>query len=225
MEVKMTTWIKQVNKTCKTDYPHISIRTLGIGLSSNLIKEANAEHYEYAEVFLSEDKSKLAIKFTEKSNDAYKVTQDGGSKERKRVTKSLNRFIACGNVIRSSNVLKQLSERNVTEKIFAKKIDDLWVINLTPCFLYNTKNYPLAYDDIGVYRYILNDEVVYIGRGKIKQRICSPERCEWVYDDIEFMITSDKASVIIEENLLQEFKDINGELPLYNKILGCKNDN
>jgi len=224
----MTTWLKQKSKSERTNYPSISIRRLGLGINSRLIEKANAEDCEYAEVYVSSDNKKLAIKFLrEKTDDSYNLTQDGGSKDRSAVNKYLNRFIACGNVVRSNELLKELSNRKGNSKLVAFNDDGMWVANIIPAFIHKTTSETfrkqLSGDEMGVYKYVLNEETIYIGKGCIKQRLLSPERKDWKYDHIEYMVlTSSLECSRIESDLLKEHKSMYGVLPPYNKIMGIE---
>ena len=77
-------------------------------------------------------------------------------------------------------------------------------------------------DDLtGIYRYLLNGEVVYIGRGVIRSRLASPERSDWTFDKVEFSPIEDQVEQEQwESEWLEEYRSANGFLPMYNRIGG-----
>jgi excinuclease UvrABC nuclease subunit len=75
--------------------------------------------------------------------------------------------------------------------------------------------------ETGVYRYIYDDEVVYIGQGVLRSRFSEKIRESWNYDDVEYMvIESEDERFNIEKKLLDEHKQVNGKLPFYNRVGG-----
>jgi len=220
----MTTWIQQRNGTDKSDLCTISVRKMGFGINAIFYRLADLDKYLFASIFLSEDKSKIAIEFhEEKKEGCYYIGSDGGGKSRVRLKSNKNRFIACGNVIRSNPVLNQLSKTTGSQKLVVSKEDGYWVARITPAFIYEIGVDNPKDDEIGVYRYLLNDEIVYIGKGQIKKRVSSPERKEWEFEKIQYsVLKTDDDCVIYESNLLNEHVKLFGSLPKYNRILGVK---
>lgn len=219
----MSKWIKQENQSTKSSFPCVSVRNLGLGLSSGFVELAGADKYGFAEIFVSECGTELGIKFLrEKSDCCYLVTQDGGAKERQRVGEYKSRFIACGNVIKNNPSLKGLLNSKGNKKIPIAKVDYLWVAKISPSFCYSVSSRPVSEFETGVYRYLIGSEVVYIGRGCIKARIGSSERKEWVFDEIEYMLTTDEDATRIENTLLENHRAEFGTLPVYNKIMGFR---
>jgi excinuclease UvrABC nuclease subunit len=97
----------------------------------------------------------------------------------------------------------------------------MWEAVLIPVFDRDVKTIPPMNDDIGVYRYLFDNQVVYIGQGNIKQRLASLERRDWVFDKIEYFLTQDGAEAITLEALyLEDFKKEYKRLPMFNKISG-----
>lgn len=219
----MAKWIKQANKSTKSSFPCVSVRRLGLGLSSGFVEIAGVDKLGFAEIFVSECGEELGIKFLkEKTDHCYLVTQDGGTKERQRIGEYKSRFIACGNVIRNNPGLNGLLDGKGSKKIPVIKSDDLWVAKISPSFCYSISSRGIRDDELGVYRYLVGDEVVYIGRGNIKTRIASIDRKDWVFDDIEYMLTTDDEAYRIEATLLENHKAEFGSLPVYNKVMGFR---
>lgn len=219
----MTNWIKQGSKSCKAKFPCITIRKKAMALNVDFVEMANAESYCHAEVYVSDDGNKVAIKFLmEGTKDSYAVTSDGGNRERQRIGKSKNRLIACGKVIENTLALRALSKSKSIKRLAVSQENDLWVASITPSFAYKYSQTKPKESDIGVYKYIKDNEIVYIGRGRIRERIASPERKEWLYDEIEYMIVDEDKAIKIEAELINEHKMVYSYIPVYNKILGFK---
>lgn len=102
-----------------------------------------------------------------------------------------------------------------------KKEGDLWVIQLCPAFELRSgrDGSDIPTDKQGIYRYRnAMKEIVYIGRGNIRQRVASMERKDWDYESIEFSIVEDQADrERWEAYWINRFKEENGgRLPYYN---------
>lgn len=100
-----------------------------------------------------------------------------------------------------------------------------WVIQLCPAFEIKKAR---ESEDIpsnlqGIYQYVReNGEIVYIGRGQIKERLMSPERKDWDFDEIRYSIVSNPdQQVKWEGHWIERFQKVhNGKLPFYNRISG-----
>jgi excinuclease UvrABC nuclease subunit len=72
----------------------------------------------------------------------------------------------------------------------------------------------------GIYRYKdKTGQIIYIGRGNIKNRLAEPERKEWNIETVEYSeITDQKDQITWEKYWLDDFKNnSNGKLPYNNK--------
>jgi hypothetical protein len=101
----------------------------------------------------------------------------------------------------------------------------MWAIELCPSFeLRNAResaNIPA--DAAGIYRYIRESgEIVYIGRGPVRNRLNSYGRTDWDFDVIEYSIVQDPDQQVRWEAFwIDKFKDMNGgRLPFYNRVAG-----
>ena len=102
----------------------------------------------------------------------------------------------------------------------------MWVIQLCPAFENKRarESADIPGEAVGIYRYLRSDEVMYIGRGGIKQRLAAPERKDWLFDKVEFSLVENPDDQLKwEAYWLARYKeDNNGELPIYNKIGGAQ---
>lgn len=98
--------------------------------------------------------------------------------------------------------------------------DKVFVIHLIPSFERQVNLDELNEDDVGIYRLIANGEVVYIGKGILKQRI-KQHKLDKDFDKIQVSFIANETKQFEYENLhLTRYKNTYGRLPLYNKISG-----
>jgi hypothetical protein len=103
-------------------------------------------------------------------------------------------------------------EFNIREKVF--------VIQLIPSFERLVTLDELKDDDAGIYRLISNGEVVYIGKGMIKQRI-RQHKADKDFDKIEVsFVPQEEKQLEYESFHIDRYKNRYGRLPVYNKIAG-----
>jgi excinuclease UvrABC nuclease subunit len=105
----------------------------------------------------------------------------------------------------------------------------LWLIQLCPAFEYKKarESADIPADATGIYRYLRdNGEIMYIGRGAIKQRLAAPERHDWTFDTVEYSVVENPdEQVKWEAHWLARYKEEhNGELPIYNRISGSREE-
>lgn len=195
--------------------PQVTIRMKGISLNAALAK-AIEENERYCE-FYSKGRQ-IGLKFTPyKTPDSYTIGRDGGGRPKKGNTF----FIACIKLIKNSPALLNAQKKKQSFLCSYDKDNALWVFNLIPAFESEDIS-ALKEDDIGVYRYILQGEEVYIGHGKIKSRISDSVRSDWSYEKVEYFICDKSEAIEYEKVYLDEYVKNNGRLPFYNKVNGMK---
>jgi hypothetical protein len=122
--------------------------------------------------------------------------------------------------------IKSVTKLPVKDRRFEpKKEGHLWVIQLCPAFEERKarESADIPSDATGIYRYVRDDgEIVYIGRGNIKNRLASPEREDWEFAVIEYSILENPDQQLKWEDywLTRYQEEHGGKLPIYNKILG-----
>lgn len=211
----MTTWKKYEVTNFKSEEPCVSIRRSGFAFNVSFMTSAKLAIGDFVEVFLSDD-DMIGFKFfKDKQQGRLTITPDGGGKTRVANVMKANGFIACSHIKNDPVLSKLVSTKN--SKIPVHFCDGLWVIRLVSQWKYNLADRKPTGDEIGVYRYLSDDEVVYIGRGCIQQRITSAERKYWQFDKIEYTLMSDEDSVRNEARLIREHRDLFGRIPFYNR--------
>ncbi len=111
------------------------------------------------------------------------------------------------------------------KRFVPKREAGIWVVQLCPAFENKRarESLDIPADGFGIYRYLReNGEVMYIGRGLIRQRLAAPDRKDWTFDIVEYsLVENPDDQVKWEAHWLARYKeDHNGELPIYNKIGG-----
>lgn len=188
----------------------------GIVFSVFFCRSIELKKNSYAEFFFSEDGSRLAVQFSKKrtSDDCYTCGADGGGKASTRISEYKTLFVACKAVIESNDRLKQIAKNGYALKPY--KEGNHWVVDLIPCF--EMQESP-ALTDIGIYRLIRSGTVVYIGQGRVKERIAQHRLNGYEFDLFSYSVTDDP--VKWESYWIEKYKsENNGSLPLYNKVSG-----
>lgn len=202
----------------RRDYaPKVSIRKGTLAFNASLKEKAKLEQYSYVTIFVDEDSYRLGFRFHNNENDpnSLKMYSDGTTKS--------SRVVSAAQLLNRYPWLKITSElESPTEKRFKAfwdNIENFWITTLRPCFEHKVKDRSQLGDTQGIYQYKREGEIVYIGRGKIKTRIDSPERVGWEFDTIEYSTIDDlEKQARWERYWLGKFKTQHGCLPLYNKI-------
>ena len=84
----------------------------------------------------------------------------------------------------------------------------------------------LDYSIKGIYRYLNKaGEIIYIGKGRIKERAKADDRSKWEIKTVEYSIIEENDKMLQwEEYHISRFLDHNGVKPLFNKIMGVNNN-
>ena len=211
------------------DRPLVTFRSSGrgeIGLNASFIRKASAQDAHYISIHLSTDDSKLAINFIQLQPGepvpeyAYRLTLDSRSEKR-----NSGRVVTAPGLKKSPRIKKIYSLKEAELRKF-EPIFDLrekrWIVYLRPNFETAVSDrFSIPKGAHGIYRYILDSEVVYIGRGNIRDRVDIDLRKNWKYSSIEYSIVKDeKERIQLEGFYIKQHLNLFGKLPLYNLISG-----
>ena len=100
-----------------------------------------------------------------------------------------------------------------------------WYIQLMPAFeksVFPSDIRSLSSETRGIYRYLKGNEVIYIGRGRIRERYQEIGRRTWEVSKIEYSaIPDDEKAIEWEAWWIDRFQqEHNGNLPRYNQVRG-----
>ena len=138
-------------------------------------------------------------------------------------------FIKATELISKNPILKRVqslkNKSDRTFEIFLNKTEDYYYIYLKPVFELSATwvNRNKINDDArGIYRYIdKNDQILYIGKGLIKQRASDAERANWGIDKIEYSVIEDENKALEWESYyIDLYVTTNGLRPPFNRIKG-----
>ena len=219
-------WIKVPKSQKHAAYPFFTVRKMGIGISADLARRHEIKPGMFAEVFCQPNQGLYGFKFMDVATpDCYIVTPDGGGRGGSYKQSAL--WIACGKIVTTNADLLAEASHKERRKIPALFDQNAKVVyfQLTPAFAYKVSARKPQAEECGVYRYVMDGEVVYIGQGALSERIGHSQRKDWVFDDIEYMIVESEAERLkIESGLIDEHRQSFGRLPFYNRIAGRKNE-
>ena len=212
----MTIWKKYEVTNYKTDTPCVAIRRSGFALNVAFMVKAKLAIGDYVEIFISEESDRIGFRFfKDKMEGRLTITNDGGGKSRCVDVNKANGFIACSYIKNDKLLSTLVSTKNAKVSVVAD--EGMWVICITPSWEHNAQDRKPKFDEIGVYRYSLEGDVVYIGRGRIQQRLSGPERTHWNFDKVEYDLMSEMEAEKRESRLIKEHRTIHGRLPFYNR--------
>jgi len=216
----------RTDKMAGSEKAFISIRPAGVfSFNSELVKRADlGVKHNRVSIHTDPENWRIKFEFHNNKNDisSFKLYKDGGSKS---LAKGMN--ITARNVFNTNKWLKKVaSEDNLLLRRFepTKESRNEWIIQLGPFF----EQEAIESTDIpsvatGIYRYIRNNEIMYIGKGNIRERVNSPKRKDWEFDKIEYSIIEGTEIMSHWESFwLDKFYEKEGRLPLYNKLAGQK---
>lgn len=200
--------------------PVISIYGNRFHYSAHFVKLAELKGFSYVSYYIDESERKIGFEFSKDEVDGYSYTLE--SRNNKMWRSTANEVLSKYPWVRKIALLK---DKNVG-KFAAKKKENKWVIQLCPSFEYRIPRDEVANigDVKGIYRYLLKEELVYIGKGNIRQRAVDSERKDWEYDTIEYsIIDGEEGQLHWEYFWIENYKEKNHRLlPYYNKVSGNK---
>ncbi|OGE64306.1 hypothetical protein A3I48_03710 [Candidatus Daviesbacteria bacterium RIFCSPLOWO2_02_FULL_36_7] len=220
-------WYKRSDSFLRDTAPRISFRKEHIGYNAVFVKVANLNQYNRVRIGIDYDTYEIYFQF---------LSQDENDKNTEgKFTDTLACYPDNPNDLTKSTGAQKLYEhnallRNLSEdenhRQFAVQQNStdpsLWFAQLHPTFEYTVKSNADPKSLRGIYRYLNNRDVVYIGKGVIESRLNSPQRTKWVYDTIEYSIVNDSQKQFEFEHLwIERYKEEhNGKLPFYNQNSG-----
>ncbi len=207
-----------------SDKPFISISPDHISFNAVFTRIAELDPGKYVKFHVDADNLKIGFTFLNKQEPhSWKLTPQSASRGKQRQ----GLFCAgMGFVPKYPWLMAVAKLRDVTDRRFEPTREGgRWVIQSCPAF--ETKAPRESSEDIpsdlcGIYRYVRESgEVVYIGRGNIRQRLTEPVRKDWDFDVIEYSrLDNPNNQLTWETYWIDRHEEQNGKRPFYNKISG-----
>lgn len=202
-----------------------TINKTGLYFSSRFIRKYNLQKMEGIS-FLQDDDDPyfLGFKFRDSLNHKNTLAlQRSGRESVSGVTVKATELISRSPVLQRIQNTESKSER--TFEVFFQKSDDYYFTHLRPMFEislnWDNRN-TIPTDARGIYRYTDNTgQVLYIGKGVIRQRASLPDRATWGISKLEYSILeTDEKMFQWESYYLDQYRNTYGLLPPFNRIAG-----
>lgn len=197
----------------------IGIKPDAISFNVDFSKQAELRPGKYVKIKVDPEEFKLGFEF-------YDDCQPGSySLMGHHLGKVKSMSCRTRKLMRDYPWVKRVSElRSVKDRRFVpRKEGNLWVIQLCPAFenRASRESVDIPSSAKGIYRYLRNGEIVYIGIGEIRTRLAD-SRENWDFDFIEYTTLPNKTQQEYWEGYwIRRFKEEHeGELPRYNRNAG-----
>jgi hypothetical protein len=207
--------------------PVVALRTKAVAFNASFTRIAEIKKHKFVAIKVDPDLWRLGFQFHSDDSDqsALTIARDGGQRGHKR--RNQNNLAVQTNALMTRHpwVAAVARQKDATLRRFIPEfstLDKLWIITLRPSFE-RAAQLPqdLPSEMTGIYRYVVGDEVIYIGKGNIRERAMDSSRREWKYDRIEYSrVANDDEQFKWEEWWLQWHESRHGKLPLHNRIGG-----
>lgn len=221
----MSSWIKHRRDDGQSTDGRslVSLRRNAIAFNAHFIRANSLSDFPRATVYADAEQRRIGFTFHSDTSDrdSFAMTPDGGNKAGVSRVIQIQSVMAKNRWLRAASELKDGRARQYSP---SKHPDGKWVISIRPSFEVSIlrANAGQVPDDVtGIYRYLFNGDIVYIGRGSIRSRLASNDRSDWMFDKVEFSPLENQADQVRwESEWLEEYRSLNGFLPLYNRIGG-----
>ena len=204
----------------------LTINKTGIYFSAHFMIENKLEDVVSVQFKLSEDDPYLlGFNFLEEAGEPNSVILSKSGRGRGGTS---GRMVKATELFSSKLILQKIARHsNKSQRTFEIQQDRAsryYFVRLRPSF-----EHSLTIDQLekipegarGIYRYSMKGEVVYIGKGNLRDRTRDPQRDDWNVDRFEYSIVEDDDYAYqLEAEYLQEYEDSIGRLPLYNIVRG-----
>lgn len=209
------TWIKIKRTMPTSDEPIISLNNNRFSYNVIFYKIAELTKFNYVNYFLDYENRKIGFEFTTEENaDSFKIIKND----------TKGHYSQSTEIFKILWILKVSKEKSICR---FRPIRDgkKWVITLIPAFdnIVKRSDYLRIKPDVkGIYRYLSQDKIVYIGKGNIRDRLNEPQRKDWNFDIIEYSIIENVDEQFEWESFwIETYKNENdGYFPSYNLIAG-----
>lgn len=216
-KLKAFDWVLLQNSDRKSKLPSLTITKNGLFFSIPFVNEAQIDVKRFVKVSFNDENRKIDFEFFKHQvKNSIKIQ---GSRDSQYYIAGKNLFEKewVKAIIDSSGNRFKIEERS-----------KIWSVSVAPAFENKVKREnadKISSKAAGIYRYLDNGEIVYIGKGKIRTRYNKRERVNWIFDEIQYSIVNDDDDQFYWEKFwIKNYKTLNHIRPRYNKNDGVKND-
>ncbi|MBK8036077.1 MAG: hypothetical protein IPK22_02950 [Verrucomicrobiaceae bacterium] len=223
-----STWVKYQRKGGAAPEPvsRVTLRKEGFAFNAHFVGAADLEAMTHVVIFTDPPNYRVGFQFKDfkdhaAEEDSLAMANDGGGSKGKR-----GRCVQSTGLMRESPWLKAIAQiEDSRVRRYEPKwsgTDGMWVISIAPAFEIRVSDKSDVPSNVrGIYRYRRGDEIVYIGKGQIRSRLNSPDREEWDFEIVEYSVLPDENQQTKWESFwLDRFVEMNGKLPIFNRISG-----
>jgi len=215
-------WVQLENPQNHGSEPFVSISPLSMYFNAEGVIKFKLENKKSVSIFQSLDQMKCKLIFhDDEPAGSYKL-KDGASHSKN----CHGKRVACKKLIDSNRRLQKISHSSREDRIIPISQDDDGniLINCAPCFEHSIPVDDIRsidIDQIGIYRCLdVERDVLYIGSGKIRNRVMTAKQNIDGVEYVEFSIIHDRNDAFYWEGVhLDAYIEKHGRKPYYNKIL------
>jgi len=206
-----------------SDRPFIAVTASHFAFNAMFVRIAELSPDKRVTIYADPENLKLGFEFhLEERPDSFALSHQSSDK---RGIKRTSMQCASRGVVMKFPWIKSVTRLLVKDRRFEpKKEGNRWVIQLCPAFEERKarESADIPSDASGIYRYVRDTgEIVYIGRGNIKNRLMSPEREDWEFDVVEYsLLENPDQQLKWEDYWLDRYEEEHGRKPFYNKVSG-----
>ena len=196
---------------------YVRLTTSGIFFSAQFVKSNNLTKCNSVRFYaFSDNQYKFGMEF-------FQETEVPGGFSLVRNGRSVNSFYTSARSFTNSfSVLRDLIKTKGHNRFSVSydKIEKCFFFMVAPCFECDNSQSSIPDGAIGIYRYKNSlDEVIYIGKGNIRDRLRAPERKDWDIQKVEYSLISDRDEMSKYESYhLTEYQNKFNKLPEHNII-------
>ncbi len=207
-----------------SDVSVVTLRREGPAFSAFFIRAYNLEQMTHVTIHEDRENRRLGFLFHTNADDpdCLKLAPDGGGSNNGKAGR-----IVQARYLMGQPWLKSLMANRSERRFVPYKEQSIWAIDLGPAFEVEISiteandALQIPAEVTGVYRYLDGDEITYIGRGRVRDRVQSQHREHWSFDRIQYSPLNDREQEHRWERiLLDEYEMKHKKLPRENKVRG-----
>lgn len=208
-------WTKIKKTHFSSIEPVISLNNNRFSYNSVFSKIAELEKKSFVMYYIDEENRKIGFEFTNVENEnSFKIILN---KSKGNYSQSTELF--------SKKWIQKVSKSKNLNRFKPLKEGKKYVITLIPIFEFKVSRdefLKIPPEASGIYRYLDNQNIVYIGKGNIRTRLKELSRKDWKFDIIEYSTIGDNDLQFEWESFwIERFKlENDNKLPPYNLISG-----